>query len=129
MAQPFYEDMGRKARWFHEIHGSTDYGALDRLRDKAFEHVDVMRQARINRADPGGGRIDKASVLLGGGRKARITSVDLPGHCEKGFITGAVEVTHVGSDACTCELVPSTPCLPIGERSRTSCPDPSSNFQ
>ena len=98
MAQPFYEDMGRKARWFHEIHGSTDYGALDRLRDKAFEHVDVMRQARITRADPGGGRIDKASVLLGGGRKARITSVDLPGHCEKGFITGAVEVTSALED-------------------------------
>ena len=98
MAQPFYEDMGRKARWFHEIHGSTDYGALDRLRDKAFEHVDVMRQARITRADPGGGRIDKASVLLGGGRKARITSVDLPGHCEKGFITGAVEVTSAVED-------------------------------
>lgn len=93
MAEPFYEDMGRKTRWFHEIHGTTNYEVLDRLRDRALAHVEVMREARFSRLDPGGGRIDKAHVLVGAGRRARSASVELPGQAEAGFITAAVQVT------------------------------------
>ena len=98
MAEPFYEDMGRKIRWFQEIHGSTDFAALNRLRDKAVQHVEVMREARFTRLDPGGGRIDKPNVLVGAGRRARIETVDLPGHAEAGFITAPVQVTSADED-------------------------------
>ena len=90
--QPFYEDMGRKARWFAEIRGTRDFAALDRLRDRAVAHVEVMRGARLTRLDPGGGRIAKQNALVGIRRGAKIAVVDLPGHVREGFITDAVEV-------------------------------------
>lgn len=65
MPEPFYADMGRKAEWFPEIHGSDDHELLDRIRDLAVVHVKVIRRARLSRLDPGGGTIDKAAVLVG----------------------------------------------------------------
>ena len=93
MPAGFFEDMGRKARWFHEIHGSSDRAALDRLRDRALAHVEVMREARFSRLDPGGGAIDKAAVLVGGGRRARLAETTLPGHAAGCFVSAAVEVS------------------------------------
>ncbi len=93
MSEPFYEDMGRKAKWFREIHGSDDREQLDRIRDKAVAHVEVMRGAQLTRLDPGGGSIDQAVALVGAGRRARTEQVDLPGHVQEGFATAAVEVT------------------------------------
>jgi hypothetical protein len=90
--QPFYEDMRRKARWFAEIRGTRDFAALDRLRDRAVAHVEVMREARLTRLDPGGGRIAKQNALVGIRRGAKISVVDLPGHVREGFISDAVEV-------------------------------------
>ncbi len=98
MAEPFYEDMGRKARWFREIHGTSDYKALDRLRDKALAHVEVMREARRTRLDPGGGAIDKPSVLTGAGRRATTAPVELPGHIDEGFITAPIQVSSSDDD-------------------------------
>ncbi len=92
MAEAFFEDMGRKSRWFHEIHGSSDNASLDRLRDRALAHVEVMRAARFTRLDPGGGAIEKPAVLLGGGRGARLIETPLPGHVSDGFVTASVEV-------------------------------------
>jgi hypothetical protein len=67
MPEPFFEDMGRKAERFPEIHGSDDHELLDRIRDLAVAHVKVIRGARLSRLDPGGGTIDKAAVLVGAG--------------------------------------------------------------
>ena len=93
MPEPFHEDMGRKAEWFREIHGSGDHEALDRVRDRALAHVEVMRDARLTRLDPGGGAIDEPFVLLGRGR-ARARAASRPGHADPGvFLTSAVEVT------------------------------------
>ncbi len=93
MSEPFVEDMGRKARWFRELHGSDDHELLARRRDAAIDQVEVMRAARVTRLDPGGGAIDSAVSLVGAGRRARAATVDLPGHASEGFITAAVEVT------------------------------------
>jgi len=93
MVQPFYEDMGRKAQWFYEIHGTNDFTALDKLRDNAVAHVEVMREARRTRLDPGGGAIDKPSVLTGAERRATTAKVDLPGHVDEGFITVPIQVS------------------------------------
>jgi photosystem II stability/assembly factor-like uncharacterized protein len=98
MAEPFYEDMGRKAQWFYEIHGTRDYAALDRLRDQALAHVKVMREARLTRLDPGGGPIDKPTVLVGAGRRAQTANVALPGHVTEGFITVPIQVTSTEVD-------------------------------
>ena len=80
MPEPFFEDMGRKAEWFRQIHGSDDHAELDRVRDVAVAHVDVMRAARVDRLDPGGGAIDDSFVLLGRGGRAKAEVTDLPGH-------------------------------------------------
>jgi photosystem II stability/assembly factor-like uncharacterized protein len=94
MPEPFYEDMRRKAEWFREIHGTGDHELLDRVRDRALAHVEVMREARVTRLDPGGGAIDEPFVLLGRGGRATARTADLPGHVDAGaFLTGAVEVT------------------------------------
>lgn len=92
MAAFFYEDMGRKARWFREIHGSDDHEALALLRDRALAHVDRLREARLTRLDPGGGAIEEAAVLLGGARGAKVAEVALPGHVSGCFATAAVQV-------------------------------------
>lgn len=95
MASGYDEDMGRKAKWFREIHGSDDREALERLRDRALEHVELMRHARVTRLDPGGGSIDKAAVLVGAGRAATIAEVRWPGHAAGCFVTAAVAVSQV----------------------------------
>jgi photosystem II stability/assembly factor-like uncharacterized protein len=96
--QPFYEDMRRKARWFAEIRGTRDFAALDRLRDRAVAHVEVMRAARLTRLDPGGGRIAKQNALVGIRRGVKISVVERPGHVREGFITDAVEVASSKAD-------------------------------
>ena len=99
MPEPFYEDMRQKAEWFREIHGSDDHAELDRVRDRALAHVEVMREARVTRLDPGGGAIDEAFVLVGRGGRATARSTDLPGHADPAvFLTRAVEVTSAAED-------------------------------
>lgn len=101
MASGYDEDMGRKARWFREIHGTDDRQTLERLRDRALEHVEVMRGARLTRLDPGGGAIEKAAVLVGVVGDASLAAVAWPGHAGGCFITAAVEVSQLdeGADA------------------------------
>lgn len=99
MTEPFYEDMGRKAEWFRRIHGTDDEAVLDPLREKALAHVEVMREARGTRLDPGKGALtDKAAVLLGAGRRATLAEATLPGHVEEGFLTAPVEVRSSEQD-------------------------------
>lgn len=95
MASGYDEDMGRKSRWFREIHGTDDRQALEQLRDRALEHVELMRAARLTRLDPGGGAIEKAAVLIGAGRQGSIAEVEWPGHAGGCFVTRAVQVSRV----------------------------------
>lgn len=99
MAASYDEDMGRKARWFREIHGSDDREALERQRDRALVHVETMRAARSTRLDPGGGAIERAAVLVGAGRRATVLEVDLPGHVADCFVTAAVRVDGLDESA------------------------------
>ncbi len=99
--EPFYEDMRRKARWFAEIHGSTDFVAMDRLRDRALVQVERMRAARSTRLDPGGGAIRKQNLLVGARRRVKTAVVVIPGHVGEGFITDAVEVSSSKEDLAT----------------------------
>ena len=115
--QAFYEDMGRKARWFAEIRGTRDFAALDRLRDRAVAHVEVMREARLTRLDPGGGRIAKQNALVGVRRGAKISVVDLPGHVREGFITDAVEVASSKEDLRCDPEAKASPPRALGPRS------------
>lgn len=98
MTEPFYEDMGRKAQWFREIHGTDDYELLDRVRDAALEHVEVMRGARLTRLDPGGGPIEDPAVFVGGGRGAQVARTRLPGPLTDCFVTAPVEVTATAEE-------------------------------
>lgn len=98
LAQPFQEDMGRKAKWFSEIHGTSDRDLLDRVRDAALEHVEVMRAARVTRLDPGGGAPDTAVVLVGAGRGSAVVKTTQPGPIMNCFVTAPVEVTATGGD-------------------------------
>ena len=91
MPEAFYEDMGRKARWFHELHGTTDRDTIHRLRDEAFAHLTVMGTARVDRLDPGGS-ISTAAELLGAEGKATVRKVKLPGHVTGVFVTSPVEI-------------------------------------
>ena len=44
------------------------------------------------------GAIDKPNVLTGAGSRAKTASVDLPGHVDEGFITGAIQVSSSDED-------------------------------
>lgn len=92
MPEEFDEDMGRKSQWFRDIHGTDNGKFLDELRDRAVAHVEVMRGARLDRLDPGGGPITKAA-LVGADGTATATETSLPGHVTDVFVTSAVEVT------------------------------------
>ena len=99
MPEQFFEDMGRKAEWFRQVHGSNDHVELDRVRDAAVAHVEVMREARVERLDPGGGPIDEAIVLLGRGGRAKAEATDPPGHADREvFLTRAVSVTATSDE-------------------------------
>ncbi|CAD5371045.1 hypothetical protein RA210_U140041 [Rubrivivax sp. A210] len=99
MASGYYEDMGRKAQWFREIHGSEDRVVLEKLRDRALEHVELMRQGRTTCLDPGGGAIAKAAVLVGDVAQAEITEAKWPGYAAGCFVTSAVGVSRVAEGA------------------------------
>ena len=75
---------------------APDRVALDRLRDRALAQVEIMREARSSRLDPGGGAIDEAAVLVGGGRRGRLIDATLPGHVAGCFVTAPVEVRAAG---------------------------------
>ncbi len=92
MPETFYEDMGRKAEWFREIHGTNDRKYLDQLRNRALQHVEVMRVARVERLDPGCGPITKSSEFVGATRQTKLDEVSLPEVGDGVFVTRAVKV-------------------------------------
>jgi hypothetical protein len=105
----FYEDIERKGRWLFEQRGTWDVEELDRRRDVAVEHLERMRTARATRLDPGGGPIQTAVSLSGGGRGSRTVQNELPGHVGPGaFLSQRVEVrTRTGWLSATLKVKPN----------------------
>ena len=48
-----WEDMGMKAKWFHDIHGEISNGDLNRKLNEALDHIQVLRASRTKVLDPG----------------------------------------------------------------------------
>lgn len=89
-----WEDMGRKAQWFHGTGRVRSLAELTRLRDDALAHTEVMRELARAGSDPGGGAPKTAVSIVGGGRRATARRTERPGEVPaEAFLTDAVEIT------------------------------------
>jgi photosystem II stability/assembly factor-like uncharacterized protein len=97
MSDTFYEDMGRKARWFYGGRGYLSDEVLNRRWHDAIAHTAQLRAARAITGDPGGGAIKRPFTTPGAGARVSAHEVDNPDPTATGsFATVCVEV--VGAD-------------------------------
>jgi photosystem II stability/assembly factor-like uncharacterized protein len=93
----FWEDMGRKARWFLETRGARSRAELNAKWRAALEQIDVLRESRLEPLDPGGSAVKGTFALVGAPRGTKASQVEEPSALGTKFVTEFIEVRGIKS--------------------------------
>ncbi len=95
-ASSTWEDMGKKAKWFYEVHGKISDKELNRKLHQALDHLKILRASRNIDLDTGGEVMDQDLQLIGASHDDTVGEVTNPyPSASQGFVTKCIEVKTV----------------------------------